>query len=230
MEHFPSTRWDLLADAARRGNPSPDALNEFSERYYAAVRAFIAAVRHSREDADDLTQRFFETAVLSGRLFAHADPVKGRFRAYLKQAIRNFLVDEHRRRMRTPQDGLRAPDAVVDALSSAADQSPGPDEEMLKAWARSLIAMAVARLERACAEKQQEEHFALFRRRYMADADRPPSWRDLGQDFGLDEKTARSRADTAVRQFRVILRDLVATDIGAGADIDQELQEVMAIL
>lgn len=229
MEHFPSTRWDLLAEASRRGEPSTGALNEFAERYYAAVKAFIVAVGQ-RDEADDLTQRFFETVVLPGRLFANADPVKGRFRPYLKQAIRNFIVDEHRRRMRTPQDGLRSTDVALDALTTAADQSPAPDAEMLRAWARSLIAMAVARLERACAAKAQEEHFALFSQRYLSDADRPPSWRDLGETFGLDEKTARSRADTAVRQFRVILRDLVATDIGAGADIDQELQEVMAIL
>jgi DNA-directed RNA polymerase specialized sigma24 family protein len=92
---FPSTRWGLLA-AARAGGDSADALSEFSNRYYAAVRAFIAAVTREPEEADDLTQRFFETAVLTGRVLVHADRRKGHFRPYLKQTIRNFIVDERR--------------------------------------------------------------------------------------------------------------------------------------
>jgi hypothetical protein len=40
------------------GRPIGHALNEFAERYYAAVRAFIAAVTRSPADAEDLTQRF----------------------------------------------------------------------------------------------------------------------------------------------------------------------------
>ena len=230
MDRFPSTSWELLADASRRGDEWATARNELAERYYAAVRAYIAAITRNTVDPDDLTQRFFETVVLSGRLLQHADREKGRFRPYLKQSIRNFLVDEHRRQARSVAGDVH-PDAVANGWSAiAADQSPTADEEMLRAWARSLVAMAVARLEKVCAEKQQSEHFQLFARRYLADPDQTPSWRDIGTAFGLDEKIARSRADTVVRQFRSVLRELVETDIGAEGDIDKELQDVIAIL
>jgi RNA polymerase sigma factor (sigma-70 family) len=219
---FPSTSWNLLSVAAQRDGQSAAALNEFAERYYAAVRAFVAAIVREPARADDLTQRFFETAVLSGRLLTHADSRRGRFRPYLKQAIRNFLVDDHRRRGRSREAPL-----VVDAACARAD---GPDREMLRAWGRSLVAMAVARVERVCREHGQDQHFALFKRRYLSDADRPPSWREVGEAFGLDEKTARSRADTAVRQFRAVLRDLIATDVGSGRSVDDELRAVIAIL
>ncbi len=85
-------------------------------------------------------------------------------------------------------------------------------------------------LERVCEEKQQREHFAMFVRRYVADPDQPPSWREVGEPFGLDEKTARSRTETAARQFRSLLRQLIASDIGAGEDVDHELQAVLAVL
>jgi hypothetical protein len=52
----------------------------------------------------------------------------------------------------------------------------------------------------------------------------------VGEPFGLDEKIARSRAETAVRHFRGLLRDLIATDVGAGGNIDQELQAVIGLL
>jgi DNA-directed RNA polymerase specialized sigma24 family protein len=181
-------------------------------------------------DADDLAQRFFETVVLSGRLFVNADRRKGRFRPYLKQSIRNFLVDERRRQARSTNAEVR-PDAITDGWNTiAAEAAPGPDEELLRAWARSLVGIAVDRLQASCIENGQTQHFELFARRYLHDPDQPPSWREIGRAFGLDEKIARSRAETAARRFRALLRDLVTSDIGSGADVDEELHSVIAVL
>jgi RNA polymerase sigma factor (sigma-70 family) len=226
---FPSTSWDLLFDAARRDGQSAAALNEFAERYYAAVRAFVAAIVREPTRADDLTQRFFETVVLSGRLLTHADRRRGSFRPYLKQAIRNFLIDEHRRRARFLESEIPV-EAIAGDWNALAEQSAAPDREMLRAWARSVVAIAVARVERICRENGQDQHFQLFKRRYWSDSDHPPAWRDVGEMFGLDEKIARSRADTAVRHFRIVVRDLIASDIGSGRSIDDELRAVIAIL
>ena len=90
--------------------------------------------------------------------------------------------------------------------------------------------MAVSRLEASCAASGQAQHFQLFARRYLQDPDQPPSWREVGQAFGLDEKIARSRAETAARRFRALLRDLVTSDIGSEADVDEELHAVIAVL
>jgi DNA-directed RNA polymerase specialized sigma24 family protein len=194
------------------------------------VRAFISALIRDQGDAEDLAQRFFETVVLSGRLLGRADPQKGSFRAYLKQAIRNFLVDEHRRDLRSVSPDVR-PDAIDGGWDTIpAEASRGPDAELLRAWARSLVGMAVARLEALCEEKGQRQHFDLFMRRYVQDPDHPPPWREVGRAFQLDEKIARSRAETAARHFRVLLRNLIASDVGSDEDIDRELQAVIAVL
>jgi DNA-directed RNA polymerase specialized sigma24 family protein len=182
------------------------------------------------DDAEDLTQRFFETVILSGRLLMRADPHKGRFRSYLKQAIRNFLVDEHRRDGRSVNPEVR-PDALQEGWDSiATESSPGPDAALLRAWARSLVAMAVTRLETLCEKRGQRQHFALFVHRYVQDPDHPPPWREVGKAFDLDEKTARSRAETAARHFRALLRNLIASDVGSEEDIDSEIQSVIAVL
>src|SRR5687768_16975242 len=179
MERFPSTSWELLTDASQRGDQSAAARNEFAERYYSAVLAYIGAITRNEADPEDLAQRFFETVVLSGRLLAQADRERGHFRPYLKQAIRNFLVDEHRRQARMITPDVR-PDTTEDGWNAIlTDSSPAPDQELLRAWARSLVTMALSRLERSCTEKNQAEHYQLFVRRYVADPDRPPTWRDV---------------------------------------------------
>src|SRR5262249_49649156 len=153
---------------------------------------------------------------------------RGAFRSYLKQAIRNFLVDEHRRQTRTPHAEVR-PDGEDDGWDGLlVDPAPGPDEALLRAWARNLVGMAVERLEERCIANGQQQHFHLFARRSLSDPDDPPSWHEVGAAFGLDEKIARSRAETAARHFRALLRELVASDVGACHGIDEELQQVIA--
>jgi len=149
---------------------------------------------------------------------------------YLKQAIRNFLVDERRRAARSVTPDVW-PDAVAGGWNDLVDESSGaPDEARLRAWAQSLVAMAVARLETDCRAHGQAQHFQLFARRYLTDRDQPPAWREVGEAFGLDEKTARSRAETAARHFRALLRQLVASDIGSEQAIDDELHAMIAVL
>src|SRR5262245_57311074 len=106
---FPKTSWTLLGQASSgraRGNPA--AANEVTERYYPAVRAYIAAIGRERTTAEELTQHFFVTAVLTGGLLLHANRNKGSFRPYLKQAIRNFLIDEHRRLARKKEESTES--------------------------------------------------------------------------------------------------------------------------
>jgi RNA polymerase sigma factor (sigma-70 family) len=226
---FPQTSWELLADAAadNRGGP---ALTEFSDRYYAAIVAYIAAIVRDSADPRDLTHQFFESVVLSRRLFAGVNRSRGTFRPYLKQAIRNFLIDDYRRRHR--RQALEGPEVHPDTAAGgwdlvAADHTPAPDEAFQRAWAQSLVRIAMARVRTACDQKGQAEHFQLFVGRYLADPE--PSWRELGDRVGLDEKTARSRADTVARRFRATLRELIASDLTSADNVDDEIRRLIAL-
>ncbi len=79
-------------------------------------------------------------------------------------------------------------------------------------------------------------HLQLFEARYLC-ADDGPSWSDLGVLFGLDQKTARERADTVARHFRIVLRKMLSQQVNlTGPDrgtqwnearIDKEIQALM---
>jgi DNA-directed RNA polymerase specialized sigma24 family protein len=232
---FPKTSWTLLGQASTgRASGNPAATNEFTERYYPAVRAYISAIVRNGTTAEELTQQFFVTAVLSGRLLLRADRAKGSFRPYLKQAIRNFLIDEHRRLARrkeeSPESAVRL-DSFKRGWEGLADEtSHGPDTDLLRAWGQSIVRMAVARVEAISIEKGQQLHFQLFTRRFLGDSDELPGWKEVGATFNLDEKTARSRAETVVRCFRAVLWDLIATDIGSEKTFENELRNLIGIL
>jgi len=232
---FPQTSWTLLGQASSgraRGNPT--ATNEFTERYYPAVRAYISAIVHNDATAEELTQQFFVTAVLSGRLLLHANRDKGSFRPYLKQAIRNFLIDEHRRLARTkeesPESGVH-PDGFKQGWESLAEvASSRPDADLLRAWGQSIVKMAIEKVHAICNEKGQQLHFQLFARRFLGGSDEPPGWKEVGAAFNLDEKTARSRAEPVVRCFRAVLWDLISTDVGSEKAFEHELRSLIGVL
>jgi DNA-directed RNA polymerase specialized sigma24 family protein len=232
---FPKTSWTLLGQASTgraRGNPA--ATNEFTERYYPAVRAYIAAIVRDGTTAEELTQQFFVTAVLSGRLLLHANRDKGNFRPYLKQAIRNFLIDEHRRLARTKEESPESsvhPDGFKRGWEGLADvASSGPDTDLLRAWGQSIVKMAIEKVHAICNEKGQQLHFQLFARRFLSGSDELPGWKDVGAAFNLDEKTARSRAEPVVRCFRAVLWDLIATDMGSEKAFEHELRSLIGVL
>jgi RNA polymerase sigma factor (sigma-70 family) len=227
---FPDTSWTLLRQASTcpaRRNP---AIDEFADRYYRAVHAYIAAIVRNATMAEELTQEFFISAVLSGRLLHRVDRGKGSFRPYLKQAIRNFLIDEHRRRSRRRDEVEGTSRGVEPSWDVSDDRLHEPDAELLRAWGQSVVRVALARVEAISHERGQDVHFQLFARRFLDDSDDLLRWKDVGETFNLDEKTARSRADIIVRRFRAVLWEVIATDPGSDKNFEEELADLMAVL
>lgn len=89
---FQSTLWALVLGA--RGDRL--ALEQLLRTYWSPVYAFIRRQGYSGHDASDLTQEFLSQVVIGRDLVGRATPERGRFRAFLKQTLRNFLIDQHR--------------------------------------------------------------------------------------------------------------------------------------
>jgi len=227
----PETSWSLLKRAAGPDDAAKSALSEFALRYYTAVRAFIRVIVRDPDLAQDLTQEFFQKRVLHDHgVLASADRAEGRFRPYLKRAIRNFLIDKHRQAARSPQPDLRfaAMPELWDTLQD--DDLEAADEALLREWGQSIVHLAIERVRHIAESRNQHEHFAMFARRYLGDHDRQPRFREVGGMFDLDEKTARGRVQTIVGQFRLQLQELLRSDAGVDADLDQEIRNLIALL
>lgn len=92
---FATTLWSVVlasTDASGDEEQSSKALAELCRTYWRPVFAFICRRGHNVPDAQDLTQSFF-VKILEGNLLRRADPDRGRFRALLLHALKDFLVD-----------------------------------------------------------------------------------------------------------------------------------------
>jgi DNA-directed RNA polymerase specialized sigma24 family protein len=210
---FPQTSWTLLSEVRRKDSIGATALAEFTRRYYRPASAYIAAIVQDSDKAEEIAQEFFITVVLSGRLLARLDRAKGSFRPYLKQALRHYVIDAKRKQERKKRRALEEafrPDGWTAGWErlGPADQL-APDAAFHAAWVRTLLEDALARVQQLCEAKGQTEHLAVFLGRYLSESVDPPSWRELGMAYGIDEKAARSRAETVARHFRLVLRELL---------------------
>src|SRR4051812_31898900 len=123
-----TTHWSALRDG-----------NRFLLRYAQAVRGYLLALLGDADDADDVAHDFFVRVVERG--FERADPDRGRFRDYLKIAVRNAGLSHLRRKQRRPR--------TVDGLEhTLAGPESAANREWLREWQACVLERAWRALER----------------------------------------------------------------------------------
>lgn len=122
-----STRWAFVND------PS-----QFVMRYAPAIRNYMGAIIKNQHDAEEAAQDFLLRAVRRG--FTSADPDRGRFRDYLKAAVRHAAFKQLHRRRPVALDDLA--NAAVDHAVQRADHDWNAD------WQRCVLGRVWRSLER----------------------------------------------------------------------------------
>src|SRR3712207_3546869 len=144
---FVSTRWSMVLDAGQSQTPPDQALSALSELcriYWKPIFLFLRRQGSSPEDAQDLTQGFFEH-LIETRAYARADREKGRFRSFLLGALKHFVAHAraHERAQKRGGGITLAPldsAAVAAADANAASASTwSPDRVYEREWAEALL-------------------------------------------------------------------------------------------
>jgi hypothetical protein len=108
-------------------------------------------------------------------------------------------------------------------------------------WVKVTLAEALTRVRALCLKRNQQIHLDLFEARYLSETELAPSWEELGARYGMDQKTARERADTVARHFRLVLRRMLRNQITVPGDgrwrpqvmeaaIDEEIRALLSPL
>ncbi len=114
-----STYWPLI------NNPL-----QFVMRYAPAIRKYVAAIIKQKADADDVTQEFLVRVFEKG--FCPTNITRGRFRDYLKAAVRYVSLSVLRQRRLVELD-----DAALESLVARADEQA--DSQWDAQWRECLL-------------------------------------------------------------------------------------------
>jgi RNA polymerase sigma-70 factor (ECF subfamily) len=124
-----STRWPLIHDPV-----------QFVLRYAPAIRKYLEALLHNSHDAEEVAQDFLLKGILRG--FVLTTQLRGRFRYYLKTAVRNAALT-HLQRHKPDSAGGVDPAHLADPR----DEQIQAEEDWVAEWRRCVIARAMQALD-----------------------------------------------------------------------------------
>lgn len=239
---FQTTSWTQIV-RARNGGQDLEAL---LERYWSPVYAYIRSSGKNQDDASDLTQAFLLSLLESNVLLNRADPERGRFRSYLKAALKRFLVDEHRRvhgradqragvNKAAHQSRPKCVQVPVEMLESLEPRKrDDPHAAFERQWAAATMSLALARLEVSCRENGQADDWAVFESRVLLPAKQgtapKPIEQVLQQSNAKTPQQVYSIIQTMKRRLHRELCAVVSESVEDPADIEGELSVLRSIL
>jgi DNA-directed RNA polymerase specialized sigma24 family protein len=227
---FASTQWSLVLAAP----DDPAILDSLLRCYLGPIYAYIRRAGNARDRAADLTQDFVSQVILERGLLDRADPARGRFRTFLKSALANFLVDQHRRsttRARAPAEPLLGGLKLDDIEPSDGDD---PEAAFDRQWATSVLSATLDRVEADCNDCGQAAHWAAFSASVIEPVVRHtslPGMEDLARRLGVPQSDqVSSMIQTVRRKFRRTLLQVVQETMADPSQAPDELTNLRNFL
>ena len=235
---FASTRWTVVYQAADSQTSSEHALSALSELcqiYWRPVYLFLRRQGIPQHDAEDLTQGFF-AHLIETRVYARANPEKGRFRAFLLGALKYFIADARKRDRAQKRGGGAAPLPLDQAAIAEAEARTGQlerwsaDRVYEREWAAALLRQALNRLAEECALAGKKDIFESLKAHLSPTSDARIQYEQLAFHLGRPVTTLRSDVARLRERFRSILREEVQSTVLDAADVDEELRYLCVMM
>lgn len=220
---FPTTRRSaVLAAASEDHDERTRALDLLVALYWRpAYKHLRIHWSRSNEDAKDLTQGFFASAI-EREIFKRYDPSLGTFRTFLRTCLDRYVSNEAKAASRMKRGGGAMiisfdVDSYETELEVEARASQSPEDQFYREWARSLFALAVDQLELECNAEGKELRFLLFERLDVAPSPGvKASYAGLAGEFNVSVTTVTNHLFAVRKRFREIvlecLRNATATE------------------
>lgn len=146
---FPRTDW---ADLGKAAAAEPVSLDRLVRLYWQPLKIFfLTAFPSLANQADTFLQDFAEDKLLQEGWLRKADQNRGRFRDFLKTSLRNFVLD------RLSRADVKNPPVSLDELEHELPQAEAVAEAFDLAWARTVLAETLRRMEADCKKPCEEQ-------------------------------------------------------------------------
>jgi len=225
---FLTTRWTLVADASGpEDEGARRALGTIFKDYWRPLYRYVRRTGKSPELAEDLVQGFF-VHLLEADGLRRADKERGRFRAFLLAALKNFMSNEWRRDHRQKRGGfsyhlsLDWQDAES-GLGLELEDAHSPDIWFDRDWALALLDKVLNDME------QEEPEFGRWKSFLSLDRE-SLSYAEISKKFGMSEGAARVAVHRLRKRYRQRLREEIAGTLDDPSLVEDEMQALFAAL
>ena len=241
---FHTTNWTQVIVASGKSPLARQALRELCEAYYAPVELFVRRFRSGRnevqaDDARDRTHEFF-AKLLEGNSLGHVDATRGRFRSYLLGAVKKFLRDQLDRERAVKRGGgqtLQSLDqhesdsefGASAALEIADPQGFPPDAWFDRQWALTVVEQAIASLRTDAEARGEISNFEVLQRWLVTPSSHDTAI-EAAQSLNLSEGAFKVAVHRLRKKFRHVVIEQIAHTVGDSAELQDELNSLIAAL
>jgi RNA polymerase sigma-70 factor (ECF subfamily) len=231
---FATTHWSVVLAAKDSRSPeAAQALEHLCRTYWYPLYAFVRRKGSPPEDAQDLTQAFFERLIEKSFLKDVA-PERGRFRSFLLAALGHFLADEWDRVKAAKRGGgfrfiSLDQETIEDRYRSDASGAESPERHFDRLWAEAVMDRALAELEnehQAPGKAAQFEALVEFLARPPAEGE----YAAVGGRLGLNSHAVAVTVARLRERFRVLVRAEIANTVDNPAEVDAELRYLVELV
>jgi RNA polymerase sigma factor (sigma-70 family) len=231
---FATTHWSVVLAAGHDSSPNAEAaLETLCRVYWFPLYTYVRRKGHSPEDAQDLTQAFFER-LLQQHTLSRARRERGRFRSFLLTSLQNFLGHEwEKARAEKRGGGCRPlPWDQVSAESSyqleAVSELP-PDRAFEQRWALALFQQALNRLHEEFVLAGKGEVFEQLKC-FLTQETGENGYAGVAERLGMTPSTVPVAVHRLRKRYGELVREEIAHTVSSSAEIEEEMRYLIALM
>jgi RNA polymerase sigma factor (sigma-70 family) len=213
---FPPTIWSTIYKAKGERQEDPQAaldrvLRRYRKPILLHIQASLTGDNRTPERAEDLTQEFLQQC-LERKFLKDVQQEKGRFRAYIKACITNFLRDVHDRESAQKRNcghipcSLDETDTEGHRLVEPAAPSDAPESILDRQWALMVLEQALEALRMDCVKSRKSELFEALKG-HLDQGANPETAAEVGAKLNMSEAavhTAMNRLRKRLGQYIIL--------------------------
>lgn len=232
---FPTTNWSLV-QRVREGDDATaaGALETLCRDYWQPVWAFLRRQGFSREDAEDLTQVFFQRLIASETIQA-ARQERGRLRTFMLSLLKK-VISSHRRDAAAEKRGGGAPPPIpldVEEAEQKFARELAVEGDALamfdRAWASCVLEAAEAKLR---ADFEQADNLEAYHelRQFLSPSEAFPPYAEIARRLGKAEGALRLQIHRMRKRYARLLELEILKTVEDPADLPSELAHLLGLL
>ena len=230
---FETTHWSVVLSATEAGPGQDLALERLCRVYWYPVYSFIRRRGNDADNAQDLTQSFFER-FLEKNYIARVDAAKGRFRTFLLCCVQGFLANEWDKQSAQKRGGgVR----ILSLDEQSADErfqrelavEMTPERAFERQWVEAILESVLQRLENEFKAAGREAQFGLLKT-YLVEAKGTVSFLEMARRLSTTEPAIKGIVRRMRQRYRDIFREEVAQTTADPGQVEEEIQYLLGVL
>lgn len=222
----------MLAAGDVEQRQASEALAVLCENYWLPLYGYVRRRVADQAEAQDLTQAFF-AELLEKNYVGAADPNRGRFRAFLLTAFKNFLSKEWDKTRAQKRGGGKAPLSLdFAAAESSLEMGPAggltPEQIYDRRWAMTLLSQVMECLACEFDRAGKADQFEALRC-YLVGDHSGGTYAVAAEKLGMTEAAAKKAASRMRKRYRELLRKEIEQTVANREEVDDEIRSLFAV-